>query len=350
MNTKGTRVSPFVTDNIIYDRMSNLNYQELDRQEEIDFIKMSKLSYYYDVDDDKKTEFLGYYMEMFPDFKDKYEAADDDLKKELLEANIEKSLYYRDKFLGNNYRLVIKIAKLYTYFEDLETLYQEGVIGMIKAVEKFDFSKGTRFSTYATIWIRQAITRYIYDKSSIIHLPVSLREQIAKLEKMQDEEIKTTGMRIEDKDLAERIGITIDELNTILDIRKYLYPRSLSEPVLGEDDYSELEEFIPSDDIDFTDIVESNIIRENLQMILDHIVLSDREKKVIDMRFGFYDGKVYTLAEIGKIFGTSRERIRQIEAAVLKKLRNSLELRTFYEEAYADEYDMASDLKVMYHR
>ena len=321
----------FVTGDIIHDRMNGFPYNRLSRKEEINFIKKSKLSYYNELDDEKKAEYLKYYMEMFPRFKKKYEEANEEKKKVLLKSAVENSKRYRDAFLGNNYRLVCDIVKIYMFFDEFENLFQEGVIGMMKALKKFDFSKNTRFSTYATIWIRQAITRYIQDKSSAIHIPVSKRDQIVKLEKLQNLFQIGSEVKLSNDDLAEKMGISLEELEDLLVAQQRLHLKSLNDPVLTDDDASELADFIASDEADFTEIVDSDIMRESLRNLIETMNFSDREKLVLNMRYGFYDGKKYTLSEIGDVFEVTRERIRQIELAILKKLRFNVKLRNYYD-------------------
>lgn len=321
-----------VTSDVVHDRMSNLPYVKLSRQAEISCIKKAKLSFYYDVDDDKKAEFLEYYMEMFPKFREKYENADVLTKQKLLDCAIEDSLSYRDAFLGNNYRLVFKMAKSYMHHAKLENLFQEGVIGMMKALEKFDFSKNVRFSTYATIWIRQAITRYL-GREDVLGVPVYIKELLIKIDKLRSEYKAATGQELTDKKLAEELGVTLDYLNFLFCAEKCANIVSLNAPVVaGEDNDSELESFIPSNQPDVDDLGDSEIIKESFREIIEKSDLTFREKEILYRRFGFCDGRIYTLSELSEELGISRERVRQIQNKALARLKTNSKMIHYYSD------------------
>ena len=253
-------------------------------------------------------------------------------EKELAIAVEHGDLEAKQRLAEANLRLVVSIAKRYVgrgmQFLDL---IQEGNMGLMKAVDKFDYSKGFKFSTYATWWIRQAITRAIADQARTIRIPVHMVETINKLVREQRNLLQELGQDPTPEQIAERMDMTPDKVREILKIAQE--PVSLETPI-GEEDDSHLGDFIEDEvienPVDYTTRV---VLREQLDEVLD--TLTDREENVLRLRFGLDDGKMRTLEDVGKVFNVTRERIRQIEAKALRKLRHpsrSKQLKDFIED------------------
>lgn len=235
---------------------------------------------------------------------DRIVAGDEEAKTRLAEANL---------------RLVVSIAKRYVgrgmLFLDL---IQEGNIGLMKAVDKFDVEKGFKFSTYATWWIRQAITRAIADQARTIRVPVHMVETINKLSRIQRQLTLELNREPTEEELAKKMGTSVEKIRDIYKISQE--PVSLETPI-GEEDDSHLGDFVPDEhNMSPEDYAANELLKDEIADVL--LTLTEREEKVIRLRFGLEDGKSRTLEEVGQMFGVTRERIRQIEAKALRKLRH----------------------------
>lgn len=236
-----------------------------------------------------------------------------------LEAAVAGGLAAREHLIKANTRLVVSIAKRYTgHGITLLDLIQEGNLGLMKAVGKFDYKRGFRFSTYATWWIRQTITRSIADQARTIRLPVHMADRIRHIYKVNHELEQALGRVPTTEELAEQLGLSVKKVQWIMKVS--WLPLSLESPV-GDDEESELGMFI-EDEFSPTPMQSAyqSMLREKLLEVLD--TLSPREARIIQMRFGLSDGNAYTLEEVGQKFGLTRERIRQIEGKALRRLRH----------------------------
>ena len=257
--------------------------------------------------------------------KGRLDGASDEEKAEIkeeiktLQRNVDKGADAKKRLAEANLRLVVSIAKRYVgrgmLFLDL---IQEGNLGLIKAVEKFDYKKGYKFSTYATWWIRQAITRAIADQARTIRIPVHMVETINKLIRVSRQLLQELGREPSPEEIAKEMNMPVERVREILKISQE--PVSLETPI-GEEEDSHLGDFIKDDNVPVpADAAAFTLLKEQLEEVLG--TLTEREQKVLTLRFGLEDGRARTLEEVGKEFNVTRERIRQIEAKALRKLRH----------------------------
>ena len=238
-----------------------------------------------------------------------------------LNALIEKGNLYADKVINSNLRLVVSVAKRYAGFQNMQftDLIQEGNMGLIKSIEKFEPNKGFKFSTYATWWIKQAITRAIADQSRTIRVPVHVVESINRVKKASRELTSDLGREPNDKEIADFLGMSVHKVQRLKLFDEN--PISLSSYV-GEERDSTLEDFIPDKGKTPFDYTKDKSLHDEINNVMNQ-VLSEKERQVVSLRFGLNGNKTHTLEEVGKVFNVTRERIRQIEANSLRKIRIS---------------------------
>lgn len=240
-------------------------------------------------------------------------------EKELAIRTLDGDEWARNKLCEHNLRLVVSIAKDYANNNiTLLDLIQEGNIGLLRAIDKFDVTKGWRLSTYATWWIKQAMLRYIADHSSSIRLPAYIREQIYKMNKIEKSLVQELGKEPTNDEVAEAMGVTVEKIQELKIAAQD--PISLEVPV-GENGDTTIGDFVEDKSISGNTDIENMIMKETVAEMLS--ILTERERNVLILRFGIEDGRQRTLEEVGRVFGVTRERIRQIETKAFKKIRDA---------------------------
>lgn len=330
---QNNNIDIIVTNDIVKDRFLNVDYKPLSRKQEINLIKKSKLSYYDYVNDELKEKYLNYYFEQFPLFKEKYEKSKE--KEKLLEKAIENSITYREFFVKNNnklvYSIVKKIPKTSNKFEDL---YQEGMMGLIKALEKYDVESGNKFSTYAIWWIKEAIIRYFHNTSRRIRIPINLSEDLYKLKKYRESLETKLGREPSPDEITKALNITSEKLQKLLKVEYNATPFNLDDP-LSDESNKTLGDCI-SDETCFTDQVEDKISFVILLEELKKLDISARDKEIIYMYYGLNGAESHSVAEIAKKYNLSRECVRQIKSRVLNKLRFNSKILEIYNDNFRD--------------
>ena len=333
----------FLSNNTFRDRFMRLPYKKLSYHEEEVFMKRLKLSYYDEVDEETRELYIKYYGEMFPTWYDEYNKATGDLKERLLDKAIIKSTRYRDRFIELNMRLVVHIARRYRGSDSMENLCQEGLIGMIKSVKNFDYTKGFKFATYASHNIRQIISRYIKYNAGLFRIPDQRYDEIKKFTRVENDLIQSLGRNPSDREIAEYMNISLYELDNLKKNRLLLNkPSSLDQPI-GEDFDSTLGDYIEDKDSIFTEKIDNDMTVKSLFEIIEKSDLDIRERKIIYMRYGLKQfDRPYSYEEIGEEFGVSASRVCQVEKRVLNQLRRKLVID--YPEQVKD-YNRNADMR-----
>lgn len=332
-----------LTKNAASDVINKVNYIPLSRDEEREIIKIVKMYYYKSATDDMKEIYLGYYFEVYPNEKIKYDSDPLEKKEIIIEKAISNAKYYREKFIENNQLLIKSIAGRFCTTIPLEDALQIGNLGLIRALEKFDLEAGTKFSTYATWWIYQSITRYIDEHSSTIEAPVHLLTIAKKIHKAEDELLQSLCREPTLEEISKFTEIPMHKVKKAMNYKRYQQNIESLDISIGERENKSLLELIGDADI-FTNYADDELFFEGLMDIIDSIELSDRERRIIVMRFGLDDGRIKTLEEVRKEFGITKERVRQIESKTLVKLRKNEKLNSYYKSNHIHNSPKISEL------
>lgn len=331
INEKNNQVIK-IADNTVQDILDKTDFERLSRDKEIEFIKKAKLSYYYELSEEDKKTYLEYYKDIFPIFKRRYDISNGEEREKLLLKAIKNSKYWRDRFIENNQRLVVSIAKRYSFSTPLDDLVIEGNIGLIIALKKYDMTKKTKFSTYATLWIRQTINRYIKNSEKMIRLPVHVEEKIYTINSQRESFIIKNGREPSVDEISKMTGFSKEKIMLLQKYETELSViTSLNAKIKDETD-TEMENFIINDDNPYEKVDEKLFLNE-MKNIINNSRLNQRTIEILFSRYGIEDGIPKTLEELSKKYNITSERIRQIEKKGLQQLRANEQLQTFYDSA-----------------
>ncbi len=366
MNRERIKVTekPVLTDDIIADTLHRYEFKPLSKEEEKKIIKKLKLSFYDNVDSDRQKIYLEYYLESYPKVKQRYDNILDEIEKKKREfqelssldseINIDKLKEIRteiehlerkkerliDKainnskeicnwFISNNQRLVVSVLGIYKSFGQTEDLYMEGNLGMLKALERFDIDMDAKFSTYATWWIKERMSKYIKNKARTIRFPINFEEKLYTIKKIESKIENEYHRKATVKDIAENSNFTEQKIENILKLHKQsTVSISLNERIEGDID-EELASLIAYEDNSYESIEEKISNAELLERI-NKLNLPKRTIKVLKMTYGLDDGIPKTRKEIGEELGLSRERVRQIEKKGIMKIKMNPAIRHYY--------------------
>ena len=295
MRERVKRGNNSVSDNIINDRFANFDYTPLSRGEELSFIKKSKLSYYNEASDKEKKLYLNYFFEEFPSFKGRYEQSKN--KERLLKKAIEKSKEYRDSFLKNNSRLVFFIVNKFSSNDDVADLFQEGMIGMMRALKKYDVESNNRFSTYAIWWIRQSILRYI-NSDNMVKIPERVNEKAYMLGKIREGFEKSFARKLSDEELMVEMGVDERDFKLIKLAEYYTVFFSLDAPVADGTDRT-FADYI-SDETDFAEEVDDALSIDILKEEYEKEITNGVENVILSMHYGLNGKDAHSLSEISE--------------------------------------------------
>lgn len=332
------RKNAYVSDNIVKDFLDKISYRRLSLSEETHLIKCSKLSFYYDVSEEDREKYIRYFCEENPWFAEKLSLVTTDEERQVvISEGIDRSFEIRDKFIENFVLLAAMYArKIEIVGVSNIDLIQEGILGIIKALEKFDIDRNRKFSTYASWWIKQSISRYVDDNDRLIRVPVHQCEFIRKVLKMKSELMCEKGVEPTLKEISDALDVPVEKVEqAMIDGRAIV---SLNQ-LVGEEEDIELGDFVVDPEAEYENSVIDNLFTDDFKDILMNSGLSERDLEILYMRYGFYDGRKYTLEQVGEVYGITRERVRQVEAKALVSLRKNKDVIGFFKDYFDDNAD-----------
>ena len=317
-----------LSDNIVDGVKRDTNYKPLSKKLERFYMKKLKLSYYNEVSDDLKQLYLDYYMEVTPEFALKYRNLDEALIEEELQKAIDKALKYRDFFVKNNQRLVFSIARKYKTGIGTEDLYQQGEIGLLQAVEKFDIEQNVKFSTFATVLIKHSIELYLDNMESIVRIPYYLKQKKREYYLFKEVLLQKLKREPSRQELMELMDINEKQLDTLLNVEKFNV-LSLNTPITS-DGVDELGDFIANDEIAFTEKYEQQLLNQEFRNLIEDSKLFIYQKRVLYSLYGFNNGGIKSYDAAALEFGVDIDRIKKVERESIEILRQDCDLIEFY--------------------